>query len=96
LRKEFAFYCDYDKIVDNITVRARDEGDEISPAGRDCTKSLKKLYNEYKIPIEDRENIPVICDSQGIIGVYGYCCAERVKIDNTTTSVILLQIRTED
>lgn len=96
LIKKFAFYCDYDKIVGDITVRTRDEGDEILPAGRGCTKSFKKLYNEYKIPVEDRENIPVICDEKGIIGVYGYCCGERVKIDNTTTSVILLQIRMED
>lgn len=96
LRKEFAFYCDYDKIVGDITVRARDEGDEISPAGRRCTKSLKKLYNEYKIPVEERDNIPVVCDEKGVIGIYGFCCGERVKIDNTTVSVLLLQIRMED
>ncbi|MFR5876458.1 MAG: tRNA lysidine(34) synthetase TilS [Eubacterium sp.] len=96
LQKKFDFYCDYDKIVGEITVRARQEGDEISPAGRSCTKSLKKLYNEYKIPVEDRNNIPVICDEKGVIGIYGFCCGERVKIDNTTSSVILLQIRTED
>jgi tRNA(Ile)-lysidine synthase len=96
LRKEFDFYCDYDKIVGDITIRSRDSGDEIAPVGRDCTKSLKKLYNEYKIPVEERDNIPVICDEKGIIGIYGYCCSERVKIDNNTVNVILLQIRTED
>lgn len=95
-RKQFDFFCDYDKIVGGFTVRGRDSGDEISPAGRGCTKSLKKIYNEYKIPVEDRENIPVICDDKGVIGIYGYCCDERVKIDNNTTSVVLLNIRTED
>lgn len=96
LRKNFDFYCDYDKIVGEITVRARDTGDEIMPVGRGVTKSLKKLYNEYHINVEDREDIPVICDEKGVIGVYGYCCDERVKIDNTTNSVILLNISTED
>lgn len=96
LRKNFDFYCDYDKIVGEITVRARDTGDEIMPAGRNVTKSLKKLYNEYHINVEDREDIPVICDEKGVIGVYGYCCDERVRIDNTTQSVILLNISTED
>lgn len=95
-RKNFDFYCDYDKIVDNISVRGRESGDEISPAGRNCTKSLKKLYNEYQIPVEERESVPVICDSKGLIGIYGYCCDERVKIDNVTTSVILLKIIKED
>ncbi len=96
LRKNFDFYCDYDKIVGEIFVRSRDAGDEIAPVGRNVTKSLKKLFNEYHINVEDRENIPIICDEKGIIGVYGYCCDERVKIDNTTQSVILLNISTED
>lgn len=95
-RKQFDFFCDYDKIVGSFTIRSRDNGDEISPAGRNCTKSLKKIYNEYKIPVEDRENIPVICDDKGVIGIYGYCCDERVKIDNNTNSVVLLNIRMED
>lgn len=96
LRKNFDFYCDYDKIIGEIFVRSRDTGDEIMPVGRNVTKSLKKLFNEYHINVEDRENIPVICDEKGVIGVYGYCCDERVKIDNTTQSVILLNISTED
>lgn len=95
-KKQFDFFCDYDKIVGNFTIRARENGDAISPAGRNCTKSLKKIYNEYKIPVEDRDSIPVLCDDKGIIGIYGYCCDERVKIDNNTTSVVLLNIRTED
>lgn len=91
-QKEFAFYCDYDKINGELEIRERDEGDEITLANRNVTKSLKKLYNELKIPVEDRDDIPVICDEKGIIGIYGYCCDERVKIDNTTNSVMLLQI----
>lgn len=96
LRKEFDFYCDYDKICGNITIRGRDEGDTISPANRDCTKSLKKLYNELHINVEDRNNIPILCDEKGVIGVYGYCIDERVKIDNLTQSVILMKILLED
>lgn len=95
-RKQFDFYCDYDKINGSISVRPRESGDEISPSGRNCTKSLKKLYNELKIPVEDRDGIPVILDDKGVIGIYGYCCDERVKIDNTTNSVILINIRAED
>lgn len=96
LKKQFDFYCDYDKIYGNITVRPREEGDDIKLQNRGVTKSLKKLYNELGIPIEDRDYIPVVCDEKGIIGVYGYCGAERVKIDNTTISVILIKIRMED
>lgn len=96
LQKNFEFFCDYDKIIGNITVRPREEGDDITLENRRVTKSLKKLYNELEIPVEDREYIPVVCDDNGIIGIYGYVGAERVKIDNTTNSVLLLKIRMED
>ena len=96
LQKEFAFYCDYDKIVGSIIVRPREEGDDITLENRGVTKSLKKLYNEMGIPVEDRDYVPIVCDEKGIIGIYGYCGAERVKIDNTTTSVMLIKITLEN
>lgn len=96
LSKKFDFYCDYDKIEGDVIIGARESGDEISPAGRDCTKSLKKIYNEYHIDVEKRDSIPVIRDEKDVIGIYGYCCSEKVKIDNTTTSVILIKIYSEE
>lgn len=95
-KKEFTFYCDCDKIFGDIFARNRKEGDRITLPKRNCTKSLKKLFNELKIPVEDRENIPVICDGKGVIGVYGLCVDDRVKTDNNTSSILLLKILTED
>nr|MDE5604003.1 tRNA lysidine(34) synthetase TilS [Eubacterium sp.] len=88
--KQFDFCCDYDKIVGSISVRSRESGDRISPANRACTKSLKKLYNELKIPVEIRDNIPVITDNSGVIGIYGYCVDERVKVSESTKNVLIL------
>ncbi len=92
----FGFYCDSDKISGGVFVRSRTDGDEISPAGRGCTKTLKKLFNELRIPVEKRAYVPVICDEKGVIGVYGYAVDERVKIDGNTSSVYFLNINTED
>lgn len=94
--KRFDFYCDYDKIVGSICVRGRREGDRISPAGRNCAKSLKKLYNELQIPAERRSDIPVIEDGSGVIGVYGYCVDESVKTDKSTKSILVVNVSTED
>lgn len=96
--KQFDFYCDCDKIVGNVYVRARNEGDSIVPENRNCTKSLKKLFNEYHIPVEKRNSIPIICDDNGVIGVYGYCTAERVKAELSTRNILTIAIHmdTED
>lgn len=90
------FYCDYDKIVGNVYFRFRQAGDVISPAGRGCTKTLKKLFNEYKIPQQQRNCIPVICDDLGIIGILGYCADERVKADDGTKTIFYCNIPMED
>lgn len=96
LLKQFAFYCDCDKINGNICVRSRQSGDTISPAKRNCTKSLKKLFNELKIDVEKRAAVPVLCDDDGVIGVYGYCVDERVRVKDDTSRVLLFNIHLED
>ncbi|MGN1202352.1 MAG: tRNA lysidine(34) synthetase TilS, partial [Eubacterium sp.] len=82
------FYCDYDKIIGQVKIRRREAGDIISPANRGCSKSLKKLYNELKIPQEMRSSVGVMADEQGVIGVIGYCVDERVKVDRSTKKIL--------
>lgn len=88
--KSVDFYCDCDKIIGKVTVRSRIAGDTIKPAGRGCSKSLKKLYNEMKIPPELRESVSVVADEQGVIGVIGYCVDERVKTCRDTKNIFCL------
>ena len=52
-----------------LILRPRAPGDFINLAGGG--KTLKKLYNSWHIPEEDRWKIPVIEDRSGIIGIIG-------------------------
>ena len=94
--KKFDFYCDCDKIVGNVIVRSRKEGDSITLNGRNCTKSLKKFYNELHIPAEKRYRIPVIADDIGVIGIAQTAVSKRVAVDKSTKNILILKIRTED
>ncbi len=89
-------FADYDKVVGNLRLKEREAGDSISPAGRGCTKSLKKFFNELKIPAEKRNKLHIIADDLGIIAVAGLAVDERVKTDINTKKVILFNITTED
>ena len=51
-----------------IRLRSRQSGDTIRTSGG--TKSLKKLFIDRKIPAARRQQIPVVCDMAGILGVY--------------------------
>ena len=53
----------------DLILRARCAGDEMKLSGG--TKSLKKLFIDRKIPARDRDNIPVLADAAGVLGVYG-------------------------
>jgi len=95
-KKSVDFYCDYDKIIGKVTVRPRQAGDCIKPAGRHCSKSLKKLFNELKIPQELRSSVAVVADECSVIGVVGYCVDERVKVDVNTKNILSLRLPSED
>ncbi len=94
--KTFDFCCDYDKIVGSINVRSRAGGDSIRPEGRNCTKTLKKLFNELSVPVEKRNSIPIITDDLGIIGICGFCIDERAMITEDTNIVLTVNIFSED
>ena len=55
--------------VGQLWLRPRQEGDTLRLSGG--TKSLKKLFIDRKIPAAQRSRIPVVCDGQGLLGVYG-------------------------
>ena len=79
---------DCDKIKGELSVRTRQTFDKIRLRGRNCTKSLKKLMNEQKIPEKLRDVIPVAADELGVVWIYGIGVAERVEIDKNTKKAI--------
>ena len=64
-------------ICGKIVVRPRSEGDAIKLKGREGTKTLKKLFVEKRIPARKRSLIPVICDDEGVLGIYGIGVSDR-------------------
>ncbi len=84
---------DYDKIVGELTIRTRIEGDSIRLFNRGCTKSLKKLYCENKIPLEIRESLPVIADQKGVVWIYGIGVASRCAISKNTKKVYKIEVK---
>ncbi len=78
---------DCDKIVGQLVKRTRREGDSIRLYKRHCTKTLKKLFSEYKIPINLRDSIPVLCDDAGVVWIYGIGVAERCAVSAETKKI---------
>ena len=88
VKKQFVHknVLDYDSIIGNLVLRSRKSGDEIRIAGRNCTKTVKKLFTEAKI--KDKNSVILLCDSIGPVWIEGFGCAQRCRITNKTENIL--------
>ena len=75
----YKFDFKYDSIYGSISITSRREGDKIRLAYRGCTKSLKELFSEKKLPQRERNLTPVFRDGEGVVSVLGFGVAERCQ-----------------
>ncbi len=60
-----------------LSIRFRQGGERIQPAGRQGHRDLKKLFQEVAIPEWQRERIPLLYAGDQLVAVVGYWLAEE-------------------
>lgn len=86
---------DCDKISNTLILRSRKDGDKFTFSKRRVTKTVKKLFNEDKIPPEVRNRI-IILDSDGeVVWLSGYGTNKKFRIGADTKKAIKLNISQE-
>ena len=73
--------------VGEVFVRTRQSGDTIRLPGG--TKSIKKLFIDRKIPAARRDQIPILCDDAGILGIPGI----GVNLDRAAKTLPAIRIQ---
>ena len=81
-----------------MVIRSRKNGDCVRLASNPMTKSLKKLFNEKKIPLSQRSRLTVLADVNGILWVEGFGCDQRCCADENTRRMltVVFDEKTED
>ncbi len=82
---------DYDTIENTSIFRFRNDGDLFSQAGRGNTKSLKKLFNEKKIPLEERCQTLLLESTGKIVWIHGIGPAEGYQVTDSTKKIIYIE-----
>ena len=91
LRKMQSFYAmDFDKIDVQANFRTRKAGDKFCQVGRDVTKSVKKLFNELKIPQNERDNMLILADKKEVLWINKIGISESAKVTKTTKKVVVI------
>lgn len=82
---------DAEKIPQDAVFRFRQNGDEMVAFGG-LRKSLKKIFNERKIPVEEREYLPLIASAtkKEVYVICGVEISERLRITNETKKIVYI------
>ena len=85
--------ADADRIQFPLCLRTRLPGDRFSPLGVGHEMKLKDfLINEHTLPFH-RDELPLLCDSRGIIWVVGMRLSDTVKISERTQRVLMMRMK---
>lgn len=66
-----------------LYLRTRQEGDRYIMGG--MTRKIKKMLCDRKVPLEDRQTLPILCDDKGILFVPHLPIADRAKVFSCNT-----------
>lgn len=76
----------------DFVVRFRREGDFISLFPRNVTKNLKKLLNESKKPLEERNIIPLVAFGSHILWGNGIGIDRAARVDEHTKNILFIEV----
>lgn len=85
---------DCDKIVGELTITVKQNGDTIKLKGRP-TKELRRIYSEKNIQPSLREILPVAHDEQGVVWGYMVGTAERVLPNEKSKKIMKIIVEEE-
>ena len=95
-QSEVVDMIDFNKISGPLVLRTRKAGDSFTFLKRNVTKSLKKLFTEEDIPIEKRNEIPIISDDIGVVWVSGFGVTKRCCASEYCDNIILVGGKNND
>jgi tRNA(Ile)-lysidine synthase len=93
MRRSLSVSLDADKVEGARLIRSAKSGDSFVPLGMSGTKKVSDYFIDKKVDRPLRDEIPVVCDSRGIVWLVGFEIAGRVKRDSTTRKVVEIAVR---
>ena len=84
------FYCDKDKIPENAVIRTRLDGDKFTKFGGG-TKSLNDYLTDKKIPLMQRDSLPLIAVDNEVLAIFGVAISDKIKVDENTKTILQLK-----
>ena len=85
---------DADKLKGKLVMSSRKQGDRFFNKKRGQTKTLKKLFNESKIPAKERVSIAVLRDEENVVWIDGFGTDGKYLPDINSKNVLIIKKET--
>ena len=86
------FYLDLNKLPKNAVIRQKQDGDIFTKFGGG-TKKLNDFLTDKKIPLKDRDYLPVIASEKVVYAIFGVAISNLAKVDDSSTEILKLTIK---
>ena len=90
-QKNYAKYYDYGKIIGNMVLRHRMDGDYLVISPKGDQKPLARYFVDEKIPRDDRDTAWLLCTGSKVILAPGYRGSEDMRIDKETSEILEIE-----
>ncbi len=84
---------DFSKINMPLTVRSRIQGDRFWPLGSRGIKKVKDFFIDNKIPLMERNLVPIVTMNGRPIWIVGFRIDDRVRITEETRKLLIMKFK---
>lgn len=81
-------YINCDKIIHQLSIRTKREGDYIVVNSDGGRKKLKDYFIDEKVPYDKRDEVLLLADGDRILWVVGYRISEDSKVNDETDKIL--------
>ena len=83
----------YDTIPNSMILRTWLSGDVFYQAGRGVGKTVKKLFNELRVPLEERNRLLILEGGGRILWIEGVGVSEGAQVSQDTKRILRIFVR---
>jgi len=88
---QYTALFDIDQLSFPLRIRNYRPGDHFKPLGMRGTKKLKKLFNERKVPLPERDRWPVLISGPEILWILGHQRSQTGALSRQTRQVLAVK-----
>ena len=93
MRRKMADFFDAKAVAFPLVLRNRLPGDRFHPMNSKGRKKVADFLIDLKVPLDQRDKLPVVLSENHVIAIFGGRVAQGVKVTEKTTSVLKITMK---